>query len=198
MITGHFAIAGAVAGGSRARMTTFAFLALLAASLGPDIVDVGYSVTGICSPYGLYSHTVHAVVLEAALVGGVVFLTTGSRGMTALFVAVVLLHMPADYITGAKLLLPGGEFVGLNLYSVPLYDFVLETLVLVGGWWLLRRSERGPRWASSMSVLLVLVVVQGAFDALKLGEGGRLKPSRCYGPTKFMSQTGPGRLLQAD
>lgn len=180
MITGHFALSSAVATLPRTRMSTTWFLALLGASLAPDVVDVLYSMTGICSPYGLYSHTVHAVALQAAVVGGVAFLASGSRVTGALFAAVVLLHVPADYFTGSKLLVPGGEMTGLHLYDVPLYDFLLEAPILVAGWWLLRRSARGPQWTSSPWPLVALLVVQGAFDALKLGEGGRFKPSRCF------------------
>ena len=171
-------------------MGTTLFLALMLASLLPDVVDVGYSIAGICSPYGLYSHTVHAVVLQAALAGGVVLLATGSRSMTALFVAVVLLHIPADFFTGHKLLLPGGEMVGLRLYDVPLHDFLLEVPILVAGWWLLRRSGRGPAWTSAVWVLVAVIVVQGVFDALRLGEGGRLKPSRCFSSSAPHSESG--------
>ncbi len=192
MITGHFAIASAAASAPRARIGTLAFFALLLASLTPDVVDVAYSLTGICSPYGLYSHTVHAVVLQAAVVGGAAFLASGSRSRGVLFAAVVLLHMPADYFTGSKLLLPGGEIVGMNLYDVPLHDFLLEVPVLVAGWWLLRRSERAPRWTSSPWTLVALVLVQGSFDALRLGEGGRLKPSRCFGPVGVARESGFG------
>jgi hypothetical protein len=191
VITGHFAIASAAASLPRRRTSTFAFLALCAASLAPDVVDVFYSLTGICSPYGLYSHTIHAVVLQAAVVGGIAYLASGSRATTALFVAVVLLHIPADYFTGHKLLMPGGEMVGLQLYDVPLYDFLLEAPILVVGWWLLRRSDRAPRWTASPWALVALLLVQGTFDALKVGEGGRLKPSRCFGPVGPPFQSGP-------
>lgn len=172
-------------------MSTFVFLALCAASLAPDVMDVVYAITGICSPYGLYSHTVNAVVLQAAVIGGVAYLATGVRATTALFVAVVLLHMPADYVTGNKLLLPGGEMVGFHLYDKPLYDFLLEAPILLIGWWLLRRSDRAPRWTSSPWALVALLFVQGTFDVLKLGEGGRLKPSRCFGPVSLPFQSGP-------
>lgn len=198
MITGHFAIASAVASLPRRRASTFAFLALLVASLLPDGVDVLYSITGICSPYGLYSHTIHAVVLQAAVVGGLVFLASGSRPMTAVFVAVVLLHIPADYLTGHKLLMPGGEMVGLNLYEVPLYDFLLEAPALVAGWWLLRRRQRGPQWTSHLWTLVALLLVQGTFDALKLGEGGRLKPSRCFSTPAIAAESGLGTPRATD
>lgn len=198
MITGHFAIASAAASLPRRRTSTFAFLALCAASLAPDAVDLLYSITGICSPYGLYSHTLHAVVLQAAVIGGIAYLASGSRATAALFVAVVLLHIPADYFTGHKLLMPGGEMIGLQLYDVPLYDFLLEAPLLGIAWWLLRRSDRAPHWTSTPWALVALLFVQGSFDVLKLGEGGRLKPNRCFGPVSLPFPSGPATARTTD
>jgi hypothetical protein len=149
------------------------------ASVAPDITDALYWVIGFCSPYGLYSHTIHAVVLEAALIGGVVLLVTGSRTMSLVFVIVVLLHVPADYITGRKLVVPGGEMVGLRLYDRPWLDWVLEVLIAVIGWWLLRRSGRAPRWAVSLWTLLMAVLLQTTLDALSTPRGGGFKPNAC-------------------
>jgi hypothetical protein len=155
------------------------FAALLLVSLAPDIADALYWAVGFCSPYGLYSHTVHAVVLEAALVGGIVLLVTGSRATALTFAIVVLLHIPADYFTGRKLLIPGGEMVGLRLYDRPLLDWLLETPITVGGWWLLRRSGRAPRWAASIWAILFVVLVQTTLDIIARPGGGGIKPNAC-------------------
>jgi hypothetical protein len=171
VITGHLGVAAA----ARSRWPVASLLWLLPVSIAPDVLDVGYALSGICSPYGLYSHTVPAAALLAAVLGGVAFLASGSRAAGLLTAALVLAHLPLDLVTGLKLYWPGGPLLGLHLYERPLIDFLIETPVLVGGWWLLRRSGHGPRWATMGAAVLALVVVQGSFDLLEHG----LKPTGC-------------------
>ena len=38
----------------------------------PDVLDVAFAMSGICSPFGLYTHTLPAIALETAVVGGIV------------------------------------------------------------------------------------------------------------------------------
>ena len=188
MITGHLGVAGAVLGATRTRLSVTVFIALAAASFTPDLVDAMYVVLGICSPYGLYSHTIPAVAFESAVVGAVAYLATGSRSITASFVVVVLLHIAADYFTGRKLLLPGGEMVGLQWYERPLHDFLLEGFLVVVGWWMLRRTARPPRWAGSLWLLLLTLGVQAALDLTVVGSGHSLKPTACFNsPAEPMS-----------
>ncbi|MEO8334620.1 MAG: hypothetical protein ABI664_06600 [bacterium] len=178
MITGHLGIAVGARSFSRERMGSVMFLALLFAAALPDATDTLYWALDICSPYGLYSHTTYAVLLEAAIAGGVAFLATGSRRIALLFVIVVLLHSPADYFTGRKLFVPGGEMIGLRWYDRQLLDWLLETPLAIGGWWLLRRSGRGPRWATTVWAIAFLILVQTTLDAYVIGRGG-LKPNAC-------------------
>lgn len=161
-------------------MSSGLFIAFAFASLAPDIVDGVYFVLGICSPYGLYSHTLQAVVLEAAVVAGMVFLATGSRGAAATFAVIVLLHIPADFLTGRKLLLPGGELAGLLWYERPLYDFLLEVPTALLGWWVLRRSGKGPSWATTYWALGMALIAQTAFDVASARSAGHIKPSACF------------------
>jgi hypothetical protein len=170
VITGHLGIAAAVRSGWR----DTSLLWLLPASIAPDLLDVGYALVGICSPFGLYSHTVPAVALLAVTFGGVAYLATGSRSTGLAAAALVLLHLPADMITGYKYVWPGGPMMGLQLYKRPVLDFVLESLIVVGGWWLLRRDTKLPRWATVGAVLGGLLLVQAVFDSGKIG-----KPSGC-------------------
>ena len=179
MITGHFGIAAAARSLSRERMGSVLFAGLLLASIAPDITDALYFVAGICSPYGLFSHTLHAVVIEAAIAGGVVLLATGSRRVALMFVVIVLLHAPADLTTGRKLLVPGGDMYGLRLYDVPLYDWLLELPIVIGGWWLVRRSGRAPRWAVSAWALGLTLLLQTSFDVAGAIRGRGVKPNAC-------------------
>ena len=181
MITGHLGVAGAILGATRMRLSTTVLVALAAASVTPDLVDATYVVLGICSPYGLYSHTIPAVILESAVVGGLAYLATGSRSITTSFVVVVLLHIAADYFTGRKLLLPGGEMVGLQWYDAPLRDFLLEGCFVIVGWWMLRRTVRPPRWAGPLWPLLLLTLgTQAVLDLTLVGSRHSLKPTACF------------------
>ncbi|MDB4893638.1 MAG: hypothetical protein JWL61_5493 [Gemmatimonadetes bacterium] len=179
MITGHLGIAAAARSFSREPMGSILFVALLLAAIVPDAVDALYWVIDICSPYGLYSHTTYAVALEAAIIGGLAFLATRSRGVTLTFVLVVLLHSPADYFTGRKLFVPGGEMLGLRMYERPIVDWMLEVPLVIAGWWLLRRSGRSPRWAASVWAIVALVLLQATLDAFVIGRGRSLKPNGC-------------------
>lgn len=171
MITGHLGVAAAAG----SRWPRVPFLWLLAVCIAPDLLDVGYALAGFCSPYGLYSHTVPAAALLGALLGGAAFLATGSRTAGLVTLAVVLAHLPLDLVTGHKLYWPGGELVGLDFYRRPLLDFAAEVPVVVAGWALLRRTGRGPRWATMGFVLLGVLLLQGGFDLLERG----IKPSAC-------------------
>jgi hypothetical protein len=179
VITGHLGVATAARSLSRRPMGSILFIALLLAAAVPDAVDALYWALDICSPYGLYSHTSYAVLLEAGIVGGLAFLATGSRGVALMFVVVVLLHSPADYLTGQKLFVPGGEMHGLRMYDHPLTDWLLEVPLVTAGWWLLRRSGRGPHWATSVWALSALLLVQTTLDVFVIGRGEGLKPNAC-------------------
>jgi hypothetical protein len=171
VITGHLGVAAA----ARGRWPVVSLFWLLPAAFAPDLLDLGYALAGVCSPYGLYSHTVPAAALTAAVLGGVAFLATGSRAAGLLVAAVVLLHLPLDLVTGHKIYWPGGPLLGLSLYDRPVLDFLAEVPVVLAGWWLLRRSRHAPRWATLGAVALALVAGQAVFDAMHRG----LKPNAC-------------------
>lgn len=151
---------------------------LIAGSVAPDLLDIGYAVVGVCNPDGRYSHTVPIVALLALLFGGAAFATTRSRTTALATAAMVLLHLPPDLVTGYKVYWPGGPMLGLRLYERPLADFLVEAVVLGAGWWLLRRWGAAPRWATSGVTLAGLLLVQGIID----GAAIRAKPNGCAGP----------------
>jgi hypothetical protein len=174
VIVGHVGLAGAV----RGMAPKASLLWLLPAAVGPDLLDVGYAIAGVCNPYGLYSHTIPAVVLLAAVVGGAALLTA-NRATALACALVVLLHPALDYVTGNKLVWPGGDLVGLGWYDRPGLDFVLEVALLTGGW-LIARSTFAPsrRWLAAAGVV-ALIGVQGAMAAIYRPAGW--KPSACAG-----------------
>ncbi|MEO7457486.1 MAG: hypothetical protein ABIY52_14570 [Gemmatimonadaceae bacterium] len=176
MITGHFGITGFARSFVREPLKPLYFFLLLGASVSPDVLDMFYWLFEVCSPSGLYSHTIYAVALQAAVIGGIALLVTGSRAAALLFACAVLLHMPADWITGRKLFVPGAELMGLRLYDRPLWDWAVEVPILVAGWWMLRRAGRGPRWATTAYALAGMILGQTVFDLLT---GGGVKPNAC-------------------
>ena len=146
--------------------------------MAPDGVDVLYVLAGICNPHGLYSHTIPAAALIAALTGAVVFFATDRRATGALAALLVLAHLPADYVTGRKLFWPGGDLMGFYLYGHPALDFALESMLAVGGWWMLRATGRAPRWATGTLALAAVLLLQGALDTVGARSGGA-KPTAC-------------------
>jgi hypothetical protein len=146
--------------------------------MAPDGVDVLFVAAGICNPYGLYSHTLPWAVLIAALTGAVAYVATNQRTTGVLALLLVLAHLPADYVTGRKLYWPGGELMGLYLYGEPALDFVLESLLAIGGWWLLRATGRAPRWATGVAALATVLALQGTLDIVG-SRGGGAKPTAC-------------------
>jgi hypothetical protein len=176
VITGHLGVAAAARSGWRRTSLPW----LLAGSIAPDVLDVGYAVVGVCSPHGLYSHTVPVIALLAPLLGIAAFFVTGSRATAVATGAMVVLHLPPDLVTGHKLYWPGGPLMGLDLYTKPLADFIIEAIVLATGWWLLRRAADAPRWATARLTLAALLLVQGTADVSKVS----WKPTACETETE--------------
>jgi hypothetical protein len=174
VITGHLGIAGAVQAGRRDSSLFW----LLGASMAPDVVDALFFVARTCNPNGLYSHTLPAAALLAAVTGAIAYAATRQRATGALCALLVLAHLPPDFVTGHKLFWPGGEIVGLRLYDHPIADFALESVLVAAGWWLLRRRGGAPRWATGRAALALLLVAQIAVETAGAIMGG-VKPSAC-------------------
>lgn len=189
MISGHLAIAlGIRAGIKRSDLFDrgrWLLPALVIAAIAPDLADLAYARARFCSPLGLYSHGIVPLLttaLAAVVIGWVLFTNGKIAGLLAL---AVLVHLPADFVTGEKLLWYNGPVVGLNLYRWPIADFFIELPVIVGGWWLLRRSpgaRQAHPWATSALALAALIALQGAMDAAKL-MGEKVKPNACQAGT---------------
>ena len=169
MIAGHLGVAAA----ARSLRPATPVRWLVVAAYAPDIVDLCYALLGICNPSGLYSHTVPAAVLMAAVLGGTALLVH-DRPTAIMVVALVLLHLPFDWPTGQKLLWPGGEIHGLGWYDWPLRDFVIEAVTISAGFLLLARAEP-RRWQRTLAIGAVLLASQAVFDSVS----GLTKPSAC-------------------
>src|SRR4051794_9062187 len=86
VITGHLGVAAA----ANATRRDSTLLWLLGASMAPDVVDALFVVARSCNPHGLYSHTVPAAALIAAVTGAAAYLGTNQRA-TGLLAALLVL-----------------------------------------------------------------------------------------------------------
>jgi hypothetical protein len=174
MIVGHVGIAfGARALDRRGEDACAPLLWLLAASIAPDVCDGVFALGQYCNPEGVFTHSLPAAAILATLFGVAAFLHTRSIVTALLVAALVMLHLPPDYLTGRKALWAGGPVVGLYIYRWGWLDFLAELPFVVGGWWMLRRARFPPRWVVSGLALASLLVVQGSFDVSTAVSGPR-------------------------
>ena len=71
--------------------------------------------------------------------------------------ALVLSHVALDMLSGRKPLWYGGP-IGLNLQEYEPIELVIESALLVAGWWQLRRRDRVSVLARRASLAALLVV----------------------------------------
>ncbi|HEY0994468.1 MAG TPA: hypothetical protein VGD77_00625, partial [Gemmatimonadaceae bacterium] len=150
---------------------------LFVAAYAPDFVEIV-----LRTHYGrgldpvLWSHSWPAVGVQAAAIGLVVLAIWRDLRGAGIAVLAVLSHWPADVLTGIdKPTWPGGPAYGLYLYQHHLADFLVETALLLGAWWVTRLTwPRLQRWLSAAAVG-ALVAVQGLY-ALR-GNGGMEPPT---------------------
>jgi hypothetical protein len=192
LITGHLGLAGAAYSARR----DSSLIWLLGAAMAPDIVDALFAVARSCNPFGLYSHTVLAAAMIAVVTGAMAYAATGQRVTGVLAAALVMAHLPSDFITGRKLFWPGGELHGLRLYDHALADFVVEALIATAGWWLVRSRASAPRWATGWPALAVLLLLQGSLDVVGARRGG-VKPSACASAEPLSAKRSPSRGWRA-
>jgi len=165
MMVGHFGIAyGVRALDTREVDARAPLLWLLAAAVAPDLLDAMFALRKYCNPDGVMSHSLPAVGILATLFGVGAFLHT--RNVTTAFVVagMVMLHLPPDYLTGRKGLWPGGPVIGLYIYRWSWLDLLVEVPVIIGGWWMLRRTHFKPRLAVSGLALGAMLAVQVSLD----------------------------------
>jgi hypothetical protein len=165
MLTGHIAVAM----GAHGLRRTVPLWLLVLASQAPDWADAVVCSTGLRPPVvGMYSHSIPATALIAAIAGIVALGVTREAAAAALTAAVVLAHTAGDYLTGIKPTWPGGPLVGARLYTQPALDFLLEGMVLIVCFLLYRRSFTPERRYDRRvyTLPLVLILIQAAADIL--------------------------------
>ena len=110
----------------------------------------------------MLSHSIPAVVALAFLFTLAGLVATRSPAAALAIAATAVSHALADYITGNKPTWPGGPTIGLSLYDRPVADAFVETVVVMIGWLIYRRSlepQARSRWLTWL-LLVALVGVQ--------------------------------------
>ena len=160
MYAGHAAVALAL----RGREPRLPIVPLVLACYGPDWIEVALMVPRAREGMAIFTHSLPAVVIGAALVTALWSLT--KRPGARLLGLGWLLHWPADLITGMKPVRFPTPLVGLDLYKLPVLDFLLESVVVAIGCAIYARGF--PPRAESRRVIVILgaalVVLQGAVD----------------------------------
>ncbi len=163
MVTGHVAVAYA----ARARWHRAELFALVVATLVPDLADFVLPQGDYCrTSCELYTHAFPAVLVLAAAMAAISWGIWHRRITSTLAGALVIVHVLCDLITGDKKFWIGGPTIGLELYAHEAADFVLEVSMMSVAWAVLRRTPQAPRWATHPLALVVLVLVQAAFDSI--------------------------------
>jgi hypothetical protein len=159
MLIGHLGPACA----ARARWRDIPTAWLVVATMAPDLARLLLAATPNASRLDLnrYSHYLPWSFLLAAALGLCAWLVRRDRRTALVLGALVLSHVALDMISGRKPLWYGGPS-GLEVQRYEQLELVIEAALLVGGWQLLRRVERGTLLARR-SVLAALLVIEAAY-----------------------------------
>ena len=172
MFIGHLSVAYS----ARARWPRAELVALLVATMLPDLADFALPQGNQCrTNCGLYTHAFPAFLVLAALAALFAWFIWHRRATAVLAAAMVIAHIALDLVTGHKQFWVGGPETGLLLYGHEALDFIIESALMVGAWIALRRSLAPPRLAVRVATLVLLVGLQGAFDAWLYQEGKAAK-----------------------
>jgi len=160
---GHAAIAVSLKG-KRPRVP-IALLVPLA--FAPDWIDSFSHV--IHRPSNILSHSLVSVAIGATICGLLYWLWSRSPGDAAVVWLAYASHWPADLVTGMKPTWATGPTFGFGLYAHPVWDFVLESVLVVVCWFVYRQSLPAASRGRSIGLLipLGLIGMQAVFEALQ-------------------------------
>jgi hypothetical protein len=158
---GHAAVALAL----KTREPRVPIVPLVLACYGPDWLEVVLGLFRSRAAMRMLTHALPVVALcslVAALLYAVVVRRPGARYILLAW----LLHWPADFFTSVKPLFRRHDLVGLDLYHLPLADFVLEAGLVVLGCLLYARAFASTaaqrRWVAAAGA--ALIALQGGLD----------------------------------
>lgn len=161
MYTGHLGVALAAR-----RFGKVPLWALILASQLPDWVSIAIGVTGTEDAHEIWSHSLPAVLVGAAIVGLVTLWVTSEAFSASLMAAVYLSHPILDLVTGIKPTWPSGPLIGGCLYDWPAGDFVVESALVVAALAIYRTCVAGSRrWPVLLGMCAVVMACQLGADA---------------------------------
>jgi hypothetical protein len=158
MYMGHLAV-----GIAAKRISRVPIAALVIATIVPDLVDVVLGIAGIAHGWW-YTHTAPAAAAWAIVAGVVGLALYGRAGL--ILAALAATHVPLDYITSRLGVLPSGPDIGLGIYGQPVVDLVVETVVIVAGWWLYRQTAPRRNHWSVFAIGAVMIVFQSVWATI--------------------------------
>ena len=162
MYAGHVGIAI----GAKGLRKTIPLWLLIVASQLPDWADASLCLANIRTQVpGMYSHSLPAIgVLALAAAAAYCVIERNVAGII-LVIAVVISHAVGDYVTGLKPTWGGGPMIGLELYHRPVIDFLIESVVIFGGWLLYRRTLPADRRSSGPVVQMITILIAAQLAA---------------------------------
>jgi hypothetical protein len=154
VFTGHFAVALAGAGASR----SLPLWLLIAASFGGDLTEAGVAFVRVNDPTRVWSHSIPATIAVGFVLAVAWKIRGGAWRDAFILLGVAASHSALDFITATKEFVPGSPPFGLNLYTHPVADGILEaTFGLVG--WMIWRSALTPRSRASAPAFGMLAAI---------------------------------------
>jgi hypothetical protein len=158
MYIGHFSFALAI----RGRRSRLPLGLCLIASVAPDFVAIVVDL----ARSDLYSHSLVSVAVLALAGALLSWAYLRDAGDSFWVGALVVSHLPADWLTSRLALWPGGPVWGAELYARPGVDFVLESALAVVGWVIYRRSlpEAAARRPLAWAPLGALLALQAGWN----------------------------------
>jgi hypothetical protein len=155
MIIGHVGVAFA----AKARWPRMPLPVLLVATFATDILREVLGALSL-SPWQatIYSHALPWSALLAVGTGALVWVVSRDRTTFYVVFGVVLSHVALDLISGNKPLWSGGPR-GIHLGMIEPLELFIETLIMWGGWYRMRRSPT-PSWLKHWAVPALLFVGQ--------------------------------------
>ncbi len=163
MYVGHAGIALIL----KSRAPDVPIVPLTLACYGPDWIDAALMIPAPREGMAPYSHSLPALVIGAAVAGGLYAFIARRPGAMVLVLG-WLLHWPADFLTGIKPIVGLSPLVGLDLYHLPLADVVLESALIIVACAVYGKAfarERRQR-RLVIALALTLLVLQGTFDVV--------------------------------
>jgi hypothetical protein len=160
---GHAALA-ALLKGKRPRVP---IALLVPIAFAPDWIDSFSHI--VHHPNVIISHSLVSVTIGATLCGLLYGLRSRSAGDGLVVWLAYASHWPADLVTGLKPTWVNGPMVGFGLYAHPIWDFVIESVLVVVCWLVYRRSLPAAARRRSIGWLipLGLIAMQVVFEALQ-------------------------------